>query len=465
MILSTFLQQLPLRKILRMVRFSHFLLFLVLSITTTVQAQIVSGPMLGIVELRDAKIWAEVSPSVSKAAIRINKKGETAVRIISYKGELGKDFNPITFTVGGLEPNTTYEYVILANDKPTKAGGEFTTKKLWQWREPAPDFSFLAGSCSYFNEPAYDRPGVPYGKDSSIFESMSKEKAAFMIWLGDAWYTREVDYFSEWGLWYRASKDRSTPILQPLLKSMTQVGIWDDHDFGPNNSGAAYHLKDASRKVFTSYFPNSSAGENGQGIYTKLSWADVDIFMLDDRWWRSADDALDSVQGKPNPEKTMIGRQQLNWLKGALLESSATFKIVAVGSQVLNPVSPYDRWGRFPAEYQEFIQFLEANPINGVLFLTGDRHHSEVIKVERPGLYPLYDVTVSPLTSGTHTFGKEEKNNPFRIVGVDQKQNYGRISVSGPRGNRKLTVDFLGIKGENITSWSLLERELKVPRK
>ncbi|MEY4150551.1 MAG: hypothetical protein RL555_1155 [Bacteroidota bacterium] len=453
------------RKIHRMVRFFPFLVFLISCTATTLSAQVVSGPMLGIIELRDAKIWAELSPAVSKAAIRINKKGETTARVINYRGELGNDFNPVTFTVGGLEPNTTYQYVILANDKPTKAVGEFTTKKLWQWREPAPDFSFLTGSCSYFNEPAYDRPGVPYGKDSSIFESMSKEKAAFMIWLGDAWYTREVDYFSEWGLWYRASKDRSTPILQPLLKSMTQVGIWDDHDFGPNNSGAAYHLKEASRKVFTSYFPNSSAGENGQGIYTKLSWADVDVFMLDDRWWRSADDALDSVQGKPNPEKTMIGRQQLDWLKGALLESYATFKIIAVGSQVLNPVSPYDRWGRFPAEYQEFIHFLAANPVSGVLFITGDRHHSEIIKVERPGLYPLYDITVSPLTSGTHTFDRQEKDNPYRVVGIDQKQNYGRISITGPRGNRKLTVDYLGIKGENITSWSVMEKDLRVPRK
>jgi alkaline phosphatase D len=465
LILSTFLQQLPLRKIHRMVRFFPFLVFLFSLTLTTVRAQIVSGPMLGIIELRDAKVWAEYSPSVSKAAIRINIKGETASRVINYKGELGNDFNPVTFTIGGLEPNTTYQYVLLANDKPTKAVGEFTTKKLWQWREPAPDFSFLTGSCSYFNEPAYDRPGAPYGKDSSIFESMSKEKAAFMLWLGDAWYTREVDYFSEWGLWYRASKDRSTPILQPFLKSMTHVGIWDDHDFGPNNSGAAFHLKEASRNVFTSYFPNSSAGENGQGIYTKLSWADVDVFMLDDRWWRSADDAMDSVQGKPNPEKIMIGQQQLAWLKEALLESNATFKIVAVGSQVLNPVSPYDRWGRFPAEYQTFLQFLAANPVSGVVFITGDRHHSEIIKVERPGLYPLYDITVSPLTSGTHTFDRQEKDNPYRVVGIDQKQNYGRISISGPRGNRKLTVDFLGIKGENITSWSLLEKELKVPLK
>jgi len=115
-----------------MVRFSLFLFLLTSLTATTVYSQLVAGPMLGVIELRDAKIWAEVSPSVSKAAIRVNKKGETVSRIINYKGELGKDFNPITFTVGGLEPNTTYEYVILTNDKATKASSEFTTKKSWK---------------------------------------------------------------------------------------------------------------------------------------------------------------------------------------------------------------------------------------------------------------------------------------------------------------------------------------------
>ncbi|MFM2117911.1 MAG: hypothetical protein RL316_1101 [Bacteroidota bacterium] len=453
------------RKQLRMSRFFLISVLLFARISLFAQAPVVSGPMLGPVELRDAKVWFEVSSTVSKATLRVNKKGESVYKLIPYKGFLGNEFNPITFTVGGLEPNTTYEYTLLTNDKPTKSVGQFTTKKLWQWREPAPDFSFLTGSCSYFNEPAYDRPGVPYGKDSTIFTSMAKENAAMMVWLGDAWYTREVDFFSEWGLWYRASKDRATPILQPFLKSMTHVGIWDDHDYGPNNSGAAFHLKNASRNVFTSYFPNPSAGQNGEGIYTKTSWSDVDFFLIDDRWWRSADDVLDSINGKPNPEKVMIGREQLQWLKNALLESFATFKIIAVGSQVLNPASPYDRWGRFPVEYQELMQFLQINPVSGVMFLTGDRHHSEIIKVDRPGYYPLYDITVSPLTSGTHKFDRMEKDNPYRILGVDELQNYGRISITGPRGSRKLTVDFLGVKGELIKSWSVGEKDLRVPRK
>lgn len=416
--------------------------------------------MLGPVELKDAKIWVEVSPQVKSVSIQYNKKGEFKSKIIVYKGQLGNDFNPVQLTIGGLDYNSVYQYKILIDGKTSGKTGEFTTKDLWQWRKPAPDFNFLTGSCAYFNQPETDRPGKPYGGDSTIFETLAKERSAFMLWLGDAWYTREVDYYSEWGLWNRASHDRAEPVLQNFLKAMPQLATWDDHDYGPNDIGSNYILKDASRKVFNSYFCNPSSGENGQGIYTMTTWGDADIFITDDRWWRSADRTKDSVDGKPNPEKRMLGKQQMEWLKNSLLFSSATFKIITVGSQVLNPVSPFDKWRDFPAEYDELMSFLMEYNVTGVLFLTGDRHHSEIIRMERPGTYPLYDITVSPLTSGTHQFGDAEKNNPYRVFGLAEKQNYGKFSFSGPRGNRKLTVEFLGIKGEKLGEWSVNEKEL-----
>ncbi|MBL0271739.1 MAG: alkaline phosphatase family protein [Chitinophagaceae bacterium] len=434
------------------------------TLISTAQPRIISGPMLGPVELKDAKIWVEVSPEVKTVSLQVNKKGDAKIiKTINYKGELENDFNPLQFTVGGLEINTTYEYKIVINGKASGKGGAFTTKDLWQWRKQPPEFSFLTGGCSYFNQPEYDRPGKPYGGDSSIFESMAKEKSAFMLWTGDAWYTREVDYYSEWGLWYRASHDRAIPVTQNFLRSMPQFAIWDDHDYGPNDIGKNYILKEASRKVFNSYFCNPSSGENGQGTYTMNSWGDADIFMTDDRWWRSDDRMKDSVEGEPNPDKRMLGEQQMEWLKNSLLFSKATFKIIAMGSQVLNPVSPFDKLSKFPVEYDELMNFLKEYKIEGVLFLTGDRHHSEIIKVNRPGMYPLYDITVSPLTSGTHSFGGAEKNNPYRVLGIDEKQNYGRFSFSGIRGNRKLTVAFLGVKGEKLGEWSITEKELKTP--
>ena len=437
------------------------LLLVAFSIIT--HAQIIAGPMTGQVELRDAKVWLEVAPTVKKVPLQYGRKGTSARKTIEYKGTLGQEFNPIQFTIGGLDMATTYEYSFLIDGKGAGPMVEFTTKDLWQWRKPAPDFTFLTGSCAYFNQPEHDRPGKPYGGDSSIFETMAKEKAAFMLWMGDNWYTREVDYYSQWGLWYRAQHDRRQPVLQGFLRAMPHYAMWDDHDYGPNNSGASFIHKETSKKIFDSYWANPSSGHYGQGVYTQFGYSDVDFFLCDGRWWRAPDEMMDSVNGQPNPEKRMLGAQQMQWLKEALLQSTATFKIINMGSQVLNPASDKDKFMYFPIEYYELMAFIKDNRLDGVVFLTGDRHHSEVIKVERPGTYALYDVTVSSLTAGISGFNGAEKENKARLLGI-AKNNYGRISVTGGKGQRQLKVEFIGTKGDKLGEWSVMESELKTPR-
>lgn len=430
-----------------------------------VTAQIIAGPMLGQVELRDAKIWIELSPQVKSVQLIYNKKGSNSSTQISYTGELGAAYNPVQFVIHNLEPNTVYQYRFLVDGKSSKQRGTFTTKDLWQWRKPAPDFSFLTGSCAYFNEPKYDRPGRPYGGDSSIFETMAKEKAAFTLWLGDNWYYREVDYFSPSGLWYRAHHDRSLPVLQNLLKAMPQYAIWDDHDYGYNDADKSFVQKEESLRVFKKYWCNPSYGEGGQGIYSMISYGDVDVFLMDDRWFRSSNNMRATIDGKPNPDKRMWGAKEMEWLKNALLSSQATFKLIATGNQTLNPKSVFECLQDFPVEFNEFMSFLTDQKINGVLFLTGDRHHSEVIKYERRGAYTLYDITNSPFTSGVgKVTGTNEEHNPARIEGtLVEAQNYTRISVSGPAHQRQLKVEFVGLKGFPIAGWSIHESQLKTP--
>jgi alkaline phosphatase D len=446
------------------------LLFLAFSLGLCAQNKVpvISGPMLGNVELRNAMIWLEVAPSVKKVEIKYYEEGGmTQLQSQVYKGELGKDFNPVKFELNGLKMNTTYTYGFLIDGKPfvQKYKTQFTTKDLWQFRKPAPDFSFLAGSCAYFNEPMYDRPGKPYGWDSTIFETMAATPAAFHLWLGDNWYTREVDYYTAWGLNYRASRDRSIPSLQKFLSAMPQYAIWDDHDFGPNDANSSYIFKDQSKKVFDNYWCNPSSGEEGKGVYTKISYGDVDVFMLDDRFFRSADALPESIDGQPNLNKQMYGAQQMRWLENALGFSNATFKIIATGSQVLNPMSPYDCVRHYPADFDFLMAMLERNKVNGVLFLTGDRHHSEIIKEERKGTYPLYDITASPYTSGVGKAGGKEANNPARVPGtLVEAQNFAKISVSGKRNERTLKVEFLGLKGEKMGEWTVGEKELKGPK-
>lgn len=429
-------------------------------------AQVVAGPMPGQVELRTAKIWVEVKPGTAVELWYWKKGNMASAQKLSATTQATDWFAPVVFNLVALDINTSYEYQVLTNNRsnkrPSDADGEFTTADLWQWRRPAPDFSFLTGSCAYFNEPALDRPGTPYGKDSSIFEAMAKEKSSFMLWLGDNWYLREADYYSEWGVWYRAHRDRSLPILQPLLKAMPHYAIWDDHDYGPNNADKSYVFKETSRKVFMSYWGNPSYGQNNEGIYTRFTSGDADFFLMDDRYFRSNDDMLPYAYDKPNPDKRMWGPQQMEWLKNGLIQSKTPFKFIVTGSQTLNPASPYDCLQSYPVEFNELMNFLIAEKISGVVFLTGDRHHSEVIKYDRIGTYSLYDITSSPLTSGIGRVSGNEKENVARVPGtLVEQQNYTRISITGKAGERKLLVEFLGLKGEKIASWSVSEKELK----
>lgn len=444
-----------------------FLLLLVTSGKLIAQQSksLISGPWAGNIELRNATIWAEVAPSVKSVAVKFMpatdvKKAKTVV----YKGTLGNEFNPVKIELNGLDFGTAYNYQLIIDGKTvvTSFPTKFITKDLWQYRKPVPDFSFLTGSCAYFNETVYDRPGKPYGSDSSIFAIMAKTPADFHVWLGDNWYTREVDYSTAWGLNYRASRDRSLPILQEFMAKMPQYAIWDDHDYGPNDADKSYILKEESRQVFKNYWLNPSYGENGKGIYSKVNYGDVDLFLTDDRFFRSSDDLPDSVDAKPSAAKTYFGSEQMDWLKNALLGSRATFKIIVTGSQVLNPLNKYECMQHFSYEYNELMNFLAEHKISGILFLTGDRHHSEIIRMDRASLYPLYDITVSPYTSGISKASGIEANNPNREPNtLVEAQNFAKISFSGKKNERTMKVEFIGLKGEKLGEWSVNESALK----
>jgi alkaline phosphatase D len=251
-------------------------------------------------------------------------------------------------------------------------------------------------------------------------------------------------------------------VLQGFMAAMPQYAIWDDHDYGPNDAGKSYIFKEESRNIFKNYTLNPSYGEEGKGIYTQFSHSDVDFFMTDDRYFRSEPDIEDSINGQPNAAKTYFGKQQMEWLKNALLASKGTFKIIVTGSQALNPMNGYECFLKYSFEYNDLMNFLALHQITGVIFFSGDRHHSEVIKMERAGSFPLYDVTISPYTAGVSKVRDAELTNPFRVLNtLVEEQNFGKIMVTGKRNERLLKVQFLGIKGQLLGEWSVSEKELK----
>ena len=433
------------------------------------QALLTSGPMLGYVEHRSALIWCEVSPEVKRATIRYWEFNNADYFYeLDYKGPLGNPYNPIKFELPKLKMDMKYFYEILLNNKSIAFpyALSFQTKKLWEHRTDAPDFAFLTGSCAYLNDAPYDRPTQPpYGQDPIILKTMANTPSEFMLWLGDNLYYREADYSSVAGMNYRYSFNRAVSEMQPLITSRPQYAIWDDHDYGPNDSHASFELKEASLNLFKNYWGNKSYGEpDNPGTYGKFQWSDCEFFLTDDRYYRSPDQWKDSINGKPNCDKKFFGEKQMTWLKNNLLSSSGTFKFIVCGSQVLNPMNNYECISDFPCDYNDLMSFIAQYKITGVVFLSGDRHISEVIKVQPKNGYPLYDITSSPITSGVFKRIKDspEFNNPYRVPNtLVMENNFTRISITGKAKERQLKMQCLNKAGEVVSDISIPAAELQ----
>ncbi len=435
---------------------------------TKTVTSLVAGPMLGYIEHREVLIWMEVAADVKKVQLVYHEKSlPLATYKIDYKGLLGKTYNPIKIKLSDLKMNSVYEYSIYLNDKKVELpfATTFKTMDLWEWRKPAPDFSFLIGSCTYLNDSLYDRPGKPYGGTTQIFKSMESNPSDFMIWSGDNLYYREADYSSEGGMQYRCSHDFSTASLQQLRASRANYAIWDDHDFGPDDSNSSWELKPDALALFKNYWGNKSFGEpDNEGIYSKFKWSDAEFFLLDDRYHRSANQLKDSIHGKPNPDKHFYGEKQLDWLKNSLISSKSVFKFIVTGGQMLNPMADKECFRFYPSEYSELMQFIQDNKINGIVFLSGDRHFSELIKITPANFYPLYDFTCSSLTSGIHDISKKpEFTNPNRVPNsLLLENNFGKISIQGPKGERTITFETYTVQNESKWKFQVSENELKV---
>ncbi len=444
-----------------------FLLLPLIQTFGQVNDQLSAGPMLGYTEHREVLIWLEVSQDVKDVAIRYwPEENFEQKKVHEYEGTLDQKYNPVNIVLPNLKMGTTYQYEIHLSDEMNEQARQysFSTRTLWEWRKPPPDFSFLFGSCAYINEEKYDRPGDEYGQDYQIFESMGNTDSDFMLWGGDNIYLREADWSSESGIYYRYHHTRQTEEMQKLLRSRPNYAIWDDHDYGPNNSSKTYPFKNVTLQAFKDYWGNQTYGEpNNQGIYSKIGWSDVDFFLLDNRYHRShnyKDPFLPN--GNPNPEKRQLGKKQLQWLKDRLMASRATFKVIVIGGQVLNPLSGYETLQDYPYEVNQLLGFIEKERIEGIMFLTGDRHFTELIKIEKDDHYPLYDFTCSPLTSAAPSSLGKEEDNPYRVDGTKvKKQNFARIGVSGEDDSRKLKIEVFNKEGAKLWEHQIKEEKLK----
>jgi alkaline phosphatase D len=220
------------------------------------------------------------------------------------------------------------------------------------------------------------------------------------------------------GFWAHWRYNRADPASQRLLANTSYVGVWDDHevinDFGPLTdvgSGPPYppglHLLPIGLEAFLDYTPIANAPR----LYRSLRWGrHLELFVLDTRSYRDANTAPDSQQ----QPKTMLGHEQLAWLKDGLAGSDATWKVIVSSVPMSIPTgfpltNGRDGWANFDQatgfenELLEVLRFMAENGVDNPVWITTDVHFAEAFRYrpfpEHPD-FSVHEIVTGPLNAG-----------------------------------------------------------------
>jgi alkaline phosphatase D len=268
--------------------------------------------------------------------------------------------------------------------------------------------------------------------------------------------------------------------LQRLLEGTDYVGVWDDHevvnDFGPltdTRSTPPYtpgvHLMPLGLEAFLDYNPVAIAQNTPQRLYRSLRWGkNVELFVLDTRQYRDPNFAEDT-DARP---KTMLGREQLTWLKERLASSDATWKVVVSSVPMSIPTgfpaaNGRDGWANFDQstgyerELLDLLGFMRGHGIQNSVWITTDVHFAEAFRYTPfapDPAFKVYEIVTGPMNAGIFptadfdtTLNPEKLFGPAPAAGVTswaqakQSSNFGELDVEA---DGALTVRIVNAEGQ-----------------
>jgi alkaline phosphatase D len=414
--------------------------------------------MRGYADYTSALLWVQAeAPGPIRVRWRSDHDGVAHEATLDARAT---DDDIVLARLTGLAPGTRATYTVDGDGE--QRDGVVRTQPYWGEGTDAPDVTIAIGSCFFLAAAEAPWNASTYGGGFEIFDAIAAKAPDLMIWMGDNLYFQPPDELDPASMAARYRRQRAHPSLARLLVAAPQIAIWDDHDYGPNDADMSYVLKGESLALFRRYWANPSYGlPDTPGIFGRARFADVDVFLLDDRWYRSANKLVDG------PDKTMFGAQQLAWLRNALVYSHATLKLVVNGSQMWNRANRFEGFNHYSYEQKSLADWLVAQRVAGVMFASGDRHFTELLRIERPGAYPLYEFTSSPLTSRPWENPErgEQANTdvvPGTLVG---KRQFGLIRLTGPSRARHIALESYDQKGMLLWRQDLRAQDLRFPRR
>lgn len=255
---------------------------------------------------------------------------------------------------------------------------------------------------------------------------------------------------------------------------------WDDHEVTNNWSlskelPAAYKERNiallaarAARAFHEMYPMRESIVEPGR-VYRQISYGPhLDVFMLDERSYRGANGP--NLETSYGPASYFLGPDQIAWLKRGLLNSRATWKVIASdmplslivadtakgGSEAIAQSDGPPR-GR-ELEIADILRFIKMAPIRNTVWLTADVHYAaahyyDPNKAQFQEFDPFWEFVSGPLHAGT--FGPNKLDNTFgpevRFIKAPEPgqanlppsagmQFFGHVKIDGASGQMTVTL-------------------------
>lgn len=419
------------------------------SLLQRLRHQPIHGPLLGDVTDTGVRVWVRTAEA-SAVRIVVSESQDLIDVVASGEGQTSPDADfTAVVAIEGLKPDTPYHYGVIIDDGGVVAADH---QKFRTYVEPGQTsrFTVAFGGCAGY-----------YPEREDMWDTIRGRSPLALLTLGDNVYIDDPE--SPDMNWYTYYQRQSRPEFRRLVGSTPVYAIWDDHDFGADDSWGGPEIdvpywKPMVFEIFKQNWANPAYG-NGEipGVWFDFVIADVHFIMLDGRYYRE-DAGRFGGDGVEKP--SMLGPVQLAWLKQTLAQSEGTFKVL------ISPVSWHDEakpggsgrdtWRGYQHEREAIFSFVEQNNIEGVFLLSSDRHRSDAWKHPRPDGYDLYE-----FASGQFVDRHTHPVIPASLFGYNDKPSFGLLHFDTTADNPTLRYEIVNSDGETLHDFTLERSQLE----
>jgi alkaline phosphatase D len=338
--------------------------------------------------------------------------------------------------VTGLEPGVTYHYGFTADGEESPVG------RTWTLRADAERIRFATCSCAKHNA----------GFFNAYARIAERDDLDFLLHLGDYIYEasnipakgqtpgadigRDFDPLGECRTLaeYRTryAQYRRDPDVQALHRRLPIIPTLDDHELAdgawaggsdahfPDEHGPWEDRKQAAFRARWEWLPlRPPDPQDPSRVFRRIAVGDLaDILLLD---IRSRRDRPVPEPALSDPDRSMLGSEQRDWLLGELDRSTAAWRLVGSPSvmqrnwcekpsELLRTAllklklmdedgegADEDQWDGYPAERDVLLQKFAS--LDDVVVLSADIHVSVAARLARNGSPVAVEITAPSLTS------------------------------------------------------------------